>query len=175
MIVGRVALNDNGELRLADDTGTIRVIFKGNAPDGLSEVRGEFWDLGRMNADDPRLAAYDLRSTFQFDPEGPGRAPGQVMAIVASSMAAASPPLTPSIRAIVLYPSRYRDQHVTITGQFAGRNLLGDLPDAPANSRLRLRAALGRRGDLGHATSGREAGTSSSRSTRASTPVAGSK
>ena len=23
---------------------------------GLDEVRGEFWDLGRMNADDPRLA-----------------------------------------------------------------------------------------------------------------------
>ena len=39
----------------------MRVLFKGSAPDGLSEVRGEFWDLGRMNADDPRLAGYDLR------------------------------------------------------------------------------------------------------------------
>jgi hypothetical protein len=40
-----------------------------------------------------------------------------------------------SIRGLVLFPSRYRDQRVTVTGQFAGSNLLGDLPDAPANSR----------------------------------------
>jgi hypothetical protein len=43
--------------------------------------------------------------------------------------------MAPSIRAIVLNPSRYLEQKVTITGQFSGRNLLGDLPDAPARSR----------------------------------------
>ena len=37
-------------------------------------MRGEFWDLGRMNADDPRLAAYDLRKTFGSIPTAPGRA-----------------------------------------------------------------------------------------------------
>ncbi|HWW88846.1 MAG TPA: Ig-like domain-containing protein, partial [Vicinamibacterales bacterium] len=47
----------------------------------------------------------------------------------------ASPPTAPSIRAIVLNPSRYLDQRVTISGQFSGRNLMGDLPDAPAKSR----------------------------------------
>ena len=47
----------------------------------------------------------------------------------------APPPPAPSIRAIVLNPSRYLDQKVTITGQYSGRNLLGDLPDAPAKSR----------------------------------------
>jgi hypothetical protein len=36
---------------------------------------------------------------------------------------------------MVLYPSRYLDQKVTVVGQFAGRNLLGDLPDAPGRSR----------------------------------------
>jgi hypothetical protein len=36
---------------------------------------------------------------------------------------------------MVLYPSRYLEQKVTVVGQFAGRNLLGDLPDAPARSR----------------------------------------
>ena len=46
-----------------------------------------------------------------------------------------APPLAPSIRNIVLYPSRYLEQQVTVTGQFGGRNLLGDLPDAPARSR----------------------------------------
>jgi hypothetical protein len=44
-------------------------------------------------------------------------------------------PPTPSIRAIVLHPSRFMDQKVTITGQFGGRNLFGDLPDAPGKSR----------------------------------------
>jgi hypothetical protein len=35
----------------------------------------------------------------------------------------------------VLNPSRFLDQKVAITGQYSGRNLLGDLPDAPARSR----------------------------------------
>ena len=35
----------------------------------------------------------------------------------------------------MLNPSRYLDQKVTITGQFSGRNLLGEMPDAPGKSR----------------------------------------
>ena len=102
-----------------------------------------------MNADDPRLASYDLRATFQIDPEGRGRSPGEVTAIIARRGRAAAPPLAPSIRNLVLYPGRFVNQKVTITGQFGGRNLLGDLPDAPGKQPLRLRAALGRRRDLG--------------------------
>jgi hypothetical protein len=135
VIVGAVTLRDTGERRVGDDAGSLRVVFKGNAPDGLSEVRGEFWDLGRMNADDPRLAGYDLRATFQIDPEGAWPRQGQVVAIVASSIAAAQLALSPSIRSIVLHPARFVEQKVAVTGQFAGRNLLGDLPDAPAQSR----------------------------------------
>jgi hypothetical protein len=58
-----------------------------------------------------------------------------VTAIVATAVAstAAAPPA--SIRTIVLQPSRFLDQKVAVTGQFSGRNLLGDLPDAPAKSR----------------------------------------
>jgi hypothetical protein len=65
------------------------------------------------------------------------------MAIVASSVTAATAPAAPSIRNVVLYPDRYLDQRITLTGQFAGRNLLGDLPDAPGQSRYDfvLRAA----------------------------------
>src|SRR4029077_20539545 len=33
------------------------------------------------------------------------------------------------------HPSRFLDQKVTVTGQFGGRNLFGDLPDAPGKSR----------------------------------------
>src|SRR5262245_9541853 len=134
-VVGAVKLEDNGELRVTTDGASMRVIYKGSAPDGVDEVRGEFWDLGRMGADNPKLATYDIKSTFKIDPEGAWPRPGQVIAIIASSVAPATPIAAPSIRNIVLNPSRYLDQRITVVGQFGGRNLLGDLPDAPAQSR----------------------------------------
>ena len=133
-ILGTLSRNDNGELRLGGAPPSLRVVYAGRVPDGASEIRGEFWDLGRMNADDPRLATYDVRATFRFDPEAGWPRAGQVTAIVASAVTPASPPLGSSIRSLVLQPSRYLDQKVTVTGQFAGRNLLGDLPDAPGRS-----------------------------------------
>jgi hypothetical protein len=135
VLVGKVTTKENGDLVVAGDAASIRLISKGAAPEGLDEIRGEFWDLGRMKPDDPRLAPYDLKATFHLDPEGTWPRSGEVTAIVASSVAPASPPTAPSIRSIVLNPSRYLDQKVTVSGQFAGRNLLGDLPDAPAKSR----------------------------------------
>lgn len=134
LIVGTVALKDNNQLRVSDEGGSIRVIFKGTAPDGVDEVRGEFWDLGRMKADEARLQTYDLRATFGVDPEGPWPRAGEVTAIIATAIAPAAPPV-PTIRGMVLNPARYLDQKVTVTGQFSGRNLLGDVPDAPGKSR----------------------------------------
>lgn len=134
-IVGDLKLLDTGELRATTDNLSISVVYKGTAPDGPSEIRGEFWDVGRMSADDPRLTGYDLRRTFKIDPDGAWPRPGAVLALVASAIAPATPPAAPSIRNVVLYPSRYLDQRITLVGQFGGRNLLGDLADAPAQSR----------------------------------------
>jgi hypothetical protein len=134
VIVGTVGI-ENDLVKVSDDNGSIRLIFKGNAPDGLDEVRGEFWDLGRMKADDIRLSTYDIRATFKMDPDAAWPRPGEVTAIIATAVARAVTPAAPSIRAIVLNPSRYLDQKVAITGQFSGRNLLGDMPDAPGKSR----------------------------------------
>jgi Big-like domain-containing protein len=134
MIVGKVGIVDN-QLRVSDDTASVQLVFKGNAPDGIDEIRGEFWDVGRLKADDPRLSALDLRTIFKIDPDGPWPRPGEVTAIVATAVTPASPPIAQTVRAIVLNPSRYVDQKVAVTGQFSGRNLLGDLPDAPARSR----------------------------------------
>src|SRR3954471_22010729 len=134
LIVGKVAI-EKDQLRLSDDTASVHLVFKGNAPDGLDEVRGEFWDLGRMKADDIRLSTYDLRQVFKIDPEGAWPRPGDVTAIVATAVAPAALPAQASIRSIVLNPSRYLDQKVAITGQFSGRNLLGEMPDAPGKSR----------------------------------------
>lgn len=134
LVVGTVS-EKNGEFRVADDEESIPLLFKGNPPDGLDELRGEFWDLGRMKPDDIRLNTYDLRTVFHLDPDAAWPRPGEVTAFVATSVTGATLPQAPSIRAIVLHPFRYVDQKVTITGQFSGRNLLGDLPAAPGKSR----------------------------------------
>ena len=134
LVVGTVSTTDAG-LRVTDDNGSIRLLSKGAAPDGLDEVRGEFWDIGRMKPDEPQLAGYDLKRTFNVDPTGAWPRPGEVTAIVATNVSPAQLPAAPSIRAIALNPSRYLDQKVTVTGQFGGRNLFGDLPDAPGKSR----------------------------------------
>lgn len=135
VMVGTLRTRDNGERRVSDDNGSVQVLFKGSAPDGLDEIRGEFWDLGRMKPDEPRLAGIDLRRALHLDPDAPWPRSGEVTAIAATAISAATPPPAPSIRSIVLFPFRYLDQKVTVSGQYAGRNLLGDLPDAPARSR----------------------------------------
>jgi hypothetical protein len=134
LIVGKVGV-EKDQLRLSDDNTSIHLLFKGTAPDGLDEVRGEFWDLGRMKPDDIRLSTYDLRQTFKIDPNAPWPRPGEVTAIVATAVAPTTLPAQATIRGIALYPSRYLDQKVAITGQFSGRNLLGEMPDAPGKSR----------------------------------------
>ncbi len=135
LIVGTVAVTPDGRLRVSDDSGSIDLVSKSTAPDGLDEIRGEFWDIGRMKPDDVKLHDFDYRSWFHFDPDGPWPRPGEVTAIIATSVTPTSLANADSIRAIVLQPSRYVDQKVTITGQYSGRNLLGDLPDAPGRSR----------------------------------------
>jgi hypothetical protein len=131
--LGVLTRRDNGDLQLTGGPTPMLVVFSGNTPNGPSEVRGEFWDVGRMNADDPRFVALDVRKTFHFDPDNGWPHAGQVTAIIATAVAPAAPPLS-TVRGLVLNPSHYADQKVTVVGQFAGRNLLGELPDAPGQS-----------------------------------------
>src|SRR5579862_2618461 len=135
VLVGQVSTDNDGKIRASDGIASMHVVFKGSAPDGNDEIRGEFWDLGRMKPDEPRLASMDLRQTFGVDPGGAWPRPGDVTAIIATAITRADVPPAPSIRTIVLNPARYLNQRVTVSGQFTGRNLLGDLPDAPARSR----------------------------------------
>ena len=135
VLIGKVGVKPNGDLEVADGASSIHLVTKVYAPDGLDEIRGEFWDLGRMKPDDPRLVPYDLKSAFHLDPDAPWPRSGEVTALLATGILPASAPLAPSIRAIVLNPTRYLDQRVTITGQYSGRNLIGDLPEGPGKSR----------------------------------------
>ena len=45
---------------------------------------------------------------------------------------------SPPLRALAMEPARFDGQKVTITGQFRGRNLFGDLPEAPAQNRFQF-------------------------------------
>ena len=55
VVVGELKLLDTGELRLTSESLSLRIIHQGNTPEGAVEVRGEFWDLSKFSADDPRL------------------------------------------------------------------------------------------------------------------------
>jgi hypothetical protein len=135
VIVATVATNERGEVKTEDQGVSIRVIPRNISPaEGLGEIRGEFWDIGRMRPDDPRLAALDSRG-FHIDPDGPWPRPGEMLVIVATAITPASSAVAPSVRAITLSPSRYIGESVSVIGQFQGRNLGGDLPEAPGRSR----------------------------------------
>ena len=117
----------------------VHVLMKSARPDpGAVEARGEFWDLGRLQQEDPRFAGYDMDRLIERVNQG--RWPGQnqifVLALELAGPGAAAPSTqATTIRAIVLEPDKYDGQRVSVTGRFRGVNLFGDLPQAPGRSR----------------------------------------
>jgi hypothetical protein len=111
---------------------TVFVYWKDRPARSDGEIRGEFWDLGRLNEDDPRFSGYDLRPAL--DAANAGRWPGrdQVFVVVGATLVDAPIPASPTVRAIALAPDRFADRTATVVGRFRGRNLYGDLP-APLN------------------------------------------
>ena len=135
--------------RLRDDAGglwvegrddTIQVIGglesqAASGPDGEVELRGVLWDLGRMQQDDPRLAGYDLAPLLAILTDRDWPRPGEILVLGSASTVDFTDATTPTIRGVALDPSRWADQDVTLTGRFRGRNLYGDLAQAPRLSR----------------------------------------
>lgn len=109
------------ELRLM--LGDLRAI------DGAVEVRGQLLDIGKLEPGDPRLSGYQRREDERWP------RPGEELVLRVSSLSPAPATPTPSVRALALEPWRFEGQPVTVVGQFRGRNLFGDLPDAPGTSR----------------------------------------
>jgi hypothetical protein len=117
---------------VASNEESIRLLTRETVPSaGSYDVRGEVLDIGRLNQDDPRLSGVDLRP-FGVDPSDHWPRQGEVVLLRATSFEKAQPLAAPSIRALALDPWRYEGQHVTVRGQFRGRNLFGDVPQAPA-------------------------------------------
>ena len=97
---------------------------------GPVEVRAQLIDVGRLTASDPRLSGYDHRPDPEHWPM-----PGEDLLLSVTGATPPEPVGTPTIRVLALEPWRFEGQSVTVTGQFAGRNLLGDLPASPAKTR----------------------------------------
>jgi hypothetical protein len=117
-------------------------VASGVSGSGDLEVRGELWDLGRMQPDDFRLSGKDLRGLLGVDPTASWPRPGEVLVVNVTSASPAAPLAAPSLRNIALAPERYLEQRVTIQGQFRGRNLFGDQPQSPPGGDARREFVL---------------------------------
>lgn len=137
VVRGVLATRDQAVLTSPSADRAILLIFSGPSPaDGPVELRATFLDIGRLQRDDPRLQNLGLMGLLPNNGEGDWPRPGDVCALVVSDAMALKPPEgPPSLRLLALSPEAYAGQRVTITGQFRGRNLYGDLPQAPGLSR----------------------------------------
>jgi hypothetical protein len=134
-------VEDGQRIVLHADERNINVLLKDvQTKTGPVEVRGLLLDVGRLEPTDPRLAGYAER----LDPEKWPK-PGEELMVTVTAVVEAQPATTASVRALALEPWKFEGQTVTVTGNFRGRNLFGDLPDAPGKGRydFTLRGAEG--------------------------------
>ena len=129
-IVVRQAIGGSLELTRLDDTSKPIFVFWREQPSAVrdAEVRGEFWDLGRLQRDDSRFSNYNFDRVVEAASSGiwPGR--DRVFVILSATLVEAPLPPAPTIRAVVLAPDRYLEREVRLVGRFRGRNLHGDVP-----------------------------------------------
>jgi hypothetical protein len=126
---------------LRSDEHDLRVMLNDvQATSGPVEVRGQLLDIGRLQPNDPRLTGY----AENLDPEKWPK-PGEELLLGVTAVSEAQPATTATVRALALEPWKFEGQMVTVTGNFRGRNLFGDLPDAPDNGKydFNLRGAEG--------------------------------
>lgn len=114
---------DDHEIRVLLDDGV-------NTPTGVVDARGLFLDVGRLEEGDPRAGAFN-------DGREAGRwpRPGEELIVRINATSETQPVSGATVRSIAIEPWRYDGQTVTITGNFRGRNLFGDLPGAPGKSK----------------------------------------
>jgi hypothetical protein len=129
-VVLRQPIGGSIDLSRLDGTTKPIFIFWKEQPGAIRdpEVRGEFWDLGRLQPDDPRFSTYNFDRVLEATSSGqwPGR--DRVFVVLSATLVEAPLPPAPTIRAIALAPDRYIEREVRVVGRFRGRNLYGDLP-----------------------------------------------
>lgn len=127
---------DQGRLQVPVDeadlkkrnTPQIFIFWKEQPSRTEGEIRGEFWDLGRINSDDGRFTTYDFKPMLEAVTQGRWPAREELYVILGAVMVDSPLPPAPTLRALVLAPERYNNREVSVSGRFRGRNLYGDLP-----------------------------------------------
>jgi hypothetical protein len=129
-VLVRGELSDAGErVMLRSDEHEMRVLLNATRRlSGAVEVRAQVIDVGRLERTDPRVANYHTD-------EDRWPRPGEELILNVTGLSAAQPSSAASVRALALEPWKFEGQTVTLVGQFRGRNLFGDVPDAPGRSR----------------------------------------
>jgi hypothetical protein len=124
-------VEQRGELVLSADSQFVRLINPSQAThSGVVEVRGQIFDVGKLDPTDGRLGP--LAERFK---SGEWPRPGMELALNITGVVETPPSTPPSIRALALQPSKYEGQTVTVIGNFRGRNLFADMPEAPGKSK----------------------------------------
>jgi len=145
VVRGNLATRDRPVLLSPAIERSIPLIFSGPSPaDGPVELRASFWDVGRLQREDPRIVTLGLDRLLPGGLEGDWPRPGEIVALTVTNAMAVQPAEgAVSVRQIALDPSSYVGQKVKVTGQFRGRNLYGDVPQGPGLSQwdFVLRAA----------------------------------
>ena len=125
----RQPVTGSGEMtRLEGTSKPIFVFWKDSPSSRGNELRGEFWDIGRLEQDDPRFSSVRFEPILAAASSGHWPARDQVFVILSAALVEAPLPPGPTIRAIALAPDRYAEREVRVVGRFRGRNLYGDLP-----------------------------------------------
>jgi hypothetical protein len=136
VVRGTLATRDQAVLMSPIVDRAIPLLFSAASPaDGPVELRASFWDLGRMERDDPRVTSLGLDRLI---PSGVKAEtwprPGEVVALTVTDAMAVKPEEDATLRRVALDPASQVGKRVTITGQFRGRNLYADLPQGPGLS-----------------------------------------
>lgn len=128
-------ITERDQTRLADAPKPIYVFWKEQPSSDQGEVRGEFYDLGRVELRDSRFAGYDLAGLVELVNRGqwPGR--DEIYVLLGATLLKAAAPRAPTVRAIALAPDTFVGREVKVIGRFRGRNLYGDLPSALARTK----------------------------------------
>jgi hypothetical protein len=130
VVLQQKVLTEADVSRLGDAPKPVYVFWKDRPGRDDGEIRGEFWDIGRLDPRDGRFAGYDFARLIETVNRGqwPGR--DQIFVLVGASMQPAAPPRAPTVRAIAMAPDDYVEREVKVIGRFKGHNLYGDVPFA---------------------------------------------
>ncbi|HYE89140.1 MAG TPA: Ig-like domain-containing protein [Vicinamibacterales bacterium] len=137
LVIGEVK-GDNDRLTIGTDEAAITLIARETPRAGRVEARGQLLDIGRMSQDDPRLIPFNLLERVRTAYQERWPKPGEELMLLLGGTAPPPPAASvtaPPLRAVAMEPARFDGQNVTVTGQLRGRNLYGDLPEAPAQHR----------------------------------------